>query len=164
MTQPALLQISFATESDIPVILSFIRELAEYERELKRVSATEEGLRSSLFGAHAYGRALIVRANQEPVAFALYFFSFSSFYGRPNLYLEDIFVRASARGLGVGKQLMGFLAKVANEHDCGRMEWSVLNWNESAIQFYRSLGAEPVTGWTVFHLGKEQLNQLARVD
>jgi GNAT superfamily N-acetyltransferase len=160
----APLQISQATEKDIPLIVSFIRELAEYEREIKRVLVTEEVLRASLFGEHAYAQALIVRADEEPVAFALYFFSFSSFYGGPNLYLEDIFVRASARGLGVGKQLMAHLARIANERGCGRMEWAVLNWNESAIQFYRGLGAEPVTDWTVFHLGKEQLDELAEID
>jgi len=157
------LHIREATEQDVPTILQFIRELAVYEKELDRVTATEAVIHEALFGPQPHARALLVTAGEELAAFAIYFFSFSSFSGLPNLYLEDIFVRPSHRASGIGKQLMAFLARIANEHNCGRMEWSVLNWNEPSIQFYRRLGAEPVTDWTVFHLGKTELIELAKL-
>ncbi|HUS10144.1 MAG TPA: GNAT family N-acetyltransferase [Pyrinomonadaceae bacterium] len=160
MTKPALSRIDDATEKDVALILQFIRELAEYERGADRVSATEEVLRSTLFGGEQNAHAVIAYRGPEPVAFAIYFFSYSSFSGLPNLYLEDIFVRPAYRGLGLGKELFAFLARRAAERGCGRMEWSVLNWNESAIAFYRKLGAEPVTDWTVFHLAKDRLDEL----
>ena len=160
MTKQALSRIVDATEEDVPLILQFIRELAEYERGADRVSATEDVLRSTLFGGQQNAHAVIAYRGQEAVAFAIYFFSYSSFSGLPNLYLEDIFVRPAHRGLGLGSELFAFLARRAGE--CGRMEWSVLNWNESAIAFYRRLGAEPVSDWTVFHLAKEDMERLAR--
>jgi len=162
MTKQALSRIEDATEKDVPLILQFIRELAEYERGADRVSATEDVLRSTLFGSRQTAHAVIAYRGQEAVAFAIYFFSYSSFSGLPNLYLEDIFVRPAHRGLGLGSELFAFLARRAGERGCGRMEWSVLNWNESAIGFYRRLGAEPVSDWTVFHLAKEDLERLAR--
>ena len=162
MTKQALSRIEDATEKDVPLILQFIRELAEYERGADRVSATEDVLRSTLFGGRHNAHAVIAYRGQEAVAFAIYFFSYSSFSGLPNLYLEDIFVRPAHRGLGLGSELFAFLARRAAERGCGRMEWSVLNWNESAIGFYRRLGAEPVSDWTVFHLAKEDMERLAR--
>lgn len=167
------LRIEEATEQDVPLILSFIRELAEYERELKRVTATEETLRATLFGPKPFAEAVIVYESdeaydndeaferREPVAFAIYFFSYSSFFGRPNLYLEDLFVLPAARGAGVGRQLLSFLARRASERGCQRMEWSVLNWNAPAIAFYEKLGAAPVRDWTVFHLNKDEMKKLA---
>ena len=149
-----------ATEKDIPLILQFIHELAKYEKALDRVSATEERLRTTLFGPRQYAEALIVRENDEAVAFALYYFSYSSFSARPGLYLEDIFVRPSARKVGIGRQLIGFLAHKALELDCVRMEWSVLNWNAQAICFYNKLSAEPVNDWTVFHLSEDKMAAL----
>lgn len=158
------LHVEDATEKDVPLILHFIRDLAEYEKELSRVTATEEALRASLFGARPYADALIGYIDRQPAAFAIYFFSYSSFTGLPNLYLEDIFVRPNFRGLGVGKELLAFLARRAIERSCGRLEWSVLNWNESAIGFYKTLGAEPVREWTVFHLADDAMKRLAAQD
>jgi GNAT superfamily N-acetyltransferase len=162
MTARAPLRIEEATKEDIPVILDFIRELAQYERALDRVTATEEVLRGTLFGDRPYAKAIIAYDGDEAVAFAIYFFSYSSFTGEPNLYVEDIFVRPAVRGLGRGREMFTFLARRASEHGCGRMEWSVLNWNEAAIAFYRTLGAVPVRQWTVFHLPKEKLDELAK--
>jgi GNAT superfamily N-acetyltransferase len=155
------LQIEKATAEDTPLILSFIHELAKYERALDRVSANEESLRVTLFGPRPYAESVIARENGEAVAFALYYFSYTSFSARPALYLEDIFVRPKARESGVGHQLIAFLAKKAIEADCARMEWSVLNWNEQAIRFYKNFSAEPVNDWTVFHLSREKMAQLA---
>lgn len=155
-------QIKPTTEEDVPLILTFIRELAQHERALDRVEATEGGLRVTLFGPRPYAEAVIAYENQEPVAFALYFFSYTSFSALPGLYLEDIFVRPSARGFGVGRQLFAFLAQKAIERNCARMEWSVLNWNQPAIRFYVKLSAQPVHDWTVFRLSKEKLAQLAK--
>lgn len=163
MTTRPPLRIQEATEQDAPLILDFIRELAQYEKALNRVSATEESLRATLFGPRPYAEALIVYQSEQPVAFAIYFFSYSSFTGLPNLYLEDIFVRPAFRGWGVGRELIAFLARRASEVGCGRMEWSVLNWNESAIAFYQKLGAEPVNDWTVFHLPKDEMEKLAKL-
>lgn len=155
------LRIRQATDEDVPLILAFIRELAQHEKALDRVSATEEGLRATLFGPSPYAEGVIAYENDEPVAFALYFFTYTSFSALPGLYLEDIFVRPASRGFGVGRQLFAFLAQRAIERNCVRMEWSVLNWNEPAMRFYEKLSAEPVHDWTVFHLSREKLAQLA---
>lgn len=155
------LRIQDATEADVPLLLDFIRELAVFEKSEDRLTATEETLSANLFGSNPYAHALIAYNDSEPVAFAIYFFSYSSFLGKPNFYLEDILVRPAFRGLGVGKELFGFLARRATEHGCGRMEWSVLNWNEPAISFYGKLGAVPVRDWTVFQLAKEKFEELA---
>jgi GNAT superfamily N-acetyltransferase len=157
------LRIQEATPKDVHLILNFIRQLAEYERELSRVTATEEVLRTTLFGPTPYAEAVIAYVGDEPAAFAIYFFSYSSFTGLPNLYLEDIFVRPNFRGSGVGKELLAFLARRASDRGCGRMEWSVLIWNESAIGFYEKLGADPVRDWTVFHLANEEMKELAKL-
>lgn len=162
MPERVLTAIKRASEQDVSLILSFIRELAQFEKESSRVIATEEILRTTLFGPHPYAEAAIGYAGTEPAAFAIYFFSYSSFSGLPSLYLEDIFVRENFRGLGVGKQLLAYLAQSATEHNCGRMEWSVLNWNHAAIGFYKNLGAEAVRNWTVYHLPKEEIQNLAK--
>ena len=161
MSERPPLRIEAATEQDVPLILAFIRELADYERALDRVTATEETVRASLFGPKACAEAVIVYEDDVPVAFAIYFFSYASFTGLPNLYLEDILVRPAWRGSGVGRCLFAFLARRASERGCGRMEWSVLNWNAPAIGFYEKLGAQPVRDWTVFHLNKDELEKLA---
>jgi len=160
MAERTQLRIKRATEEDVPLILTFIRELAQHERALDRVSATEEGLRLTLFGSRPYAEAVIAYQNNQPVAFAIYFFSYRSFLALPGVYLEDIFVRPAARGSGVGRALFAFLAQKAIEGNCARMEWSVLNWNQMAIRFYEKLEAEPVRDWTVFHLSREKLGQL----
>lgn len=160
MTKRVPLRIKQATQEDVPLLLSFISELAQYEEALDRVSATEEGLRATLFGSRPYAEGVIAYEDNEPVAFALYFFSYTSFSALPGLYLEDIFVRPAARGSGIGRELFAFLAQKAIERNCARIEWSVLNWNESAIRFYEKLGAEPVRDWTVFHLSRDLLDQL----
>jgi GNAT superfamily N-acetyltransferase len=161
-TRPPL-RVQEASEKDVPLILDFIRELADYERALERVTATEAVLRETLFGPNPYAKALIAYLDEQPAAFAIYFFSYSSFTGLPNLYLEDIFVRPAFRGSGVGKEMFGCLARRAAERGCGRMEWAVLNWNEPAIGFYKNLGATPVRDWTVFHLTKDELDKLANL-
>jgi GNAT superfamily N-acetyltransferase len=163
MAERAPLRIEQATAESVPLILAFIRELAEYEKVLDKVSVTEEGLRATLFGPRPYAEAIIAYENAEPVAFAVYFFTYTSFAGLPSLYLEDIFVRPASRGLGVGRQLLAFLARRASQRGCGRMEWSVIKWNEPAMAFYKKLGAEPVKDWTVFRLGKDKLEELARL-
>lgn len=162
MVERSPLRIRQATEEDVPLILKFIRELAQHERSLDRVSATEEALRVTLFGPRPYAEAVFAYEGDEPVAFALYFFSYTSFSALPGLYLEDIFVRPDARGFGIGRRLLAFLAQRAVERNCARMEWSVLNWNEAAIGFYEKLFAEPVHDWTVFRLSKEKMAQLAK--
>ena len=163
MVQRAPLRIEDATEADVPLILTFMRELAEYEEGLDSVSVTEEKLHATLFGPKPYVEAIIAYENDSPVAFAIYFFTYTSFAGLPCLYLEDIFVRQAARGLGIGRQLLAFLARRASQRGCGRMEWSVLNWNEPAMAFYKKLGAEPVNDWIVFRLAKEKLEELAKL-
>lgn len=163
MVQRTSLQIEDATEADVPLILTFIRELAEYEKGLGRVSVNEESLHAALFGPRPYVEAVIAYDNDSPVAFAIYFFTYTSFAGLPSLYLEDIFVRPAARGLGIGRQLLAFLARRARQRGCERMEWSVVNWNEPAMAFYKKLGAEPVNDWTVFRLPKDKLEELADI-
>jgi GNAT superfamily N-acetyltransferase len=156
------LRIEPAIEADVPLILGFIRELAEYERMLDKVVATEAGLREQLFGARPGAEVVIARSEGQPVGFALYFHNFSTFLGRRGLYLEDLFVRPSHRGRGVGRALLAHLARNALERGCGRLEWWVLDWNEPAIGFYRKLGAEPMSDWTVFRLSGAPLAELAQ--
>ena len=163
MLDPAApLRIEPAGEADVPLILGFIRELAEYERMLDKVVATEAGLREQLFGARPGAEVLIARWDGQPVGFALFFHNFSTFVGRRGLYLEDLFVRPAFRGTGVGRALLAHLARTALERGCGRLEWWVLDWNEPAIGFYRALGAQPMSAWTVFRLSGEPLAALAR--
>ena len=156
------LEIRAATEDDVPVILSFIKELAEYERLSHEVRATEDLLRHSLFGERRMAEALLGYLEDDPAGFALFFHTFSTFLGKPGIYLEDLYVRPEFRGAGVGRALLVHLAKLARERGCGRLEWSVLDWNEAAIGFYRGIGASPVSGgWTVYRLTGETLDRLA---
>ena len=155
------LTITIATEGDVAQILAFIKALAEYERLADSVVATEEGLRATLFGPRPYAECVIARWNGEPAGFALFFHNYSTFLGRPGVYLEDLFVKPELRGKGVGRSLLEYLAKVAVDRGCGRLEWSVLDWNEPAIGFYKSLGAEPLQDWTIFRVKGEALARLA---
>jgi len=154
-------EIRTTTEADVPVILSLIRELAEYERAPDAAIATEAGLREVLFGSKPCAEVLLALEKAEPVGFAVYFHNFSTWLGRPGLYLEDLFVRPDVRGKGYGRALLERLARIAQERGCGRMEWAVLDWNEPAIQFYKKLGAEPMGEWTVFRLTREGIAKLA---
>jgi GNAT superfamily N-acetyltransferase len=155
------LRIRPVSEDDVALLLTFIRELADYERLADKVVATELVLRESLLGARPTAEALIAYFGHEPVAYAIWFYNFSSFTGRPGLYIEDIYVRPHARGRGVGKALLLHLARLAKERNCARMEWAVLDWNEPAISFYRSLGARPMDEWTIFRLDAHDLSRLA---
>jgi len=141
-----------AVEGDVPLILQFIRDLAEYERLSHAVIATEERLRASLFGSPRFAEVLIAEENQQPVGFALFFHNYSTFLAQPGIYLEDIFVKPEARGRGYGKALLMRLTQLARERGCGRVEWAVLNWNQPSIDFYKALGAVPMDEWTVFRL------------
>lgn len=164
MTNAIELQIRQTTEQDVPLILTFIKELAEYEKLAEYVTTTEERLRNTLFGPVKYAEAFIAYQANEPVAFAVFYFGYSTFSARPNLYLEDIYVRPSHRKHGIGRKLFSFLARKAIERDCGRLELAVLNWNEPAMAFYRKLAAEPAADWTVFHLSRARLETLASED
>lgn len=154
-------EIRTTTEADVQVILSLIRELADYERAPDAVVATEAGLRDVLFGPNRSAEVLLALENGEAVGFAVYFFNFSTWLGRPGLYLEDLFVKPDVRGKGFGRALLERLAQIAEERGCGRMEWAVLDWNDPAIQFYRKLGAEPMNEWTVFRLTADGIAKLA---
>ena len=154
-------EIRTTTEADLPVILQLIRDLATYERAPDAVVATEAGLREVLFGAKPSAEVLLALEKGEPIGFAVFFHNFSTWLGRPGLYLEDLFVRPEKRGKGYGRALLERLAQIAKERGCGRMEWAVLDWNEPAIQFYRKLGAEPMNEWTVFRLTEEGIAKLA---
>jgi GNAT superfamily N-acetyltransferase len=156
------LRIEKAGEGDVPVILSFIKELAEYERMSDEVVATEELLRKALFGERAMAEVVIAYRDERAVGFALFFHNFSTFLGRPGIYLEDLYVQPHARGLGVGRALLSHLARLAKERDCGRLEWAVLDWNEPAIKFYQNLGAVPMSEWTVFRATGDALDRLAQ--
>ncbi len=162
MTISDELRIQQATENDVPLLLKFIHELARYEKLPDSVSATKERLRASLFGPSAYAEAILAYAGDKPVAYAIYFSTYSSFVGLPGLYLEDLFVLTEARGSGVGRRVLAFLAARAIERGCCRLEWAVLNWNEPAIRFYKNLGAEPMNDWTVYRLSEKKLQELAR--
>lgn len=155
------LSLKMATEQDVPLILTFIKALAEYERLADAVIATEDGLRQTLFGERPYAECVIARFKGQPAGFALFFHNYSTFLGRPGIYLEDLFVKPEHRGQGVGRALLQFLARLAQERNCGRLEWSVLDWNESAIGFYKSLGAIPLDEWTIFRVKDEALSRLA---
>ena len=143
-------------------IQQLIHELAEYERAPNDAVATEPQLREVLFGQQPAAEVLLAFANEEPVGFAVYFFNFSTWLGRPGIYLEDLFVKPAMRGKGYGRALLTRLAQIAQERGCGRMEWAVLDWNEPAIQFYKKLGAKPMDDWTVFRLTSDGIAALAR--
>lgn len=150
-----------ATAAHAPVLLALIRGLAEYEKMTGECVATEAQLRESLFGARPAAEAVIACAGDEPVGFALYFHNYSTFLARRGLYLEDLFVLPAWRGRGIGKRLLAHVARVAVERECWRLEWSVLDWNEPALRFYRGLGAVALDGWTVHRLTGEALARLA---
>jgi GNAT superfamily N-acetyltransferase len=148
---------------DVPLILRMIRALAEYEELSDAVTTTEDQLRDTLFERRA-AEVLLAYAGDEAAGFAVFFQNFSTFLGRPGIYLEDLFVRPEWRGRGLGTRLFARVAQLAVERDCGRMEWSVLDWNESAIGFYRNLGAHPMDDWTVFRLTGAGLTEVAARD
>jgi GNAT superfamily N-acetyltransferase len=155
------LVIRFALADDAATILAFIRELAEYEKLLHEVVADEQSVRATLFGVRPAAEVLIAELAGEPVGFALFFQTYSTFLARPGLWLEDLFVRPAARGRGVGGALMSALARIAVQRHYGRFEWSVLDWNEPALAFYRSLGAQPMADWTEQRLTGDALRALA---
>jgi GNAT superfamily N-acetyltransferase len=152
-----VISIRAAQPADVPLLLQLVRELAEYERLAHQVVAGESELAESLFGQRPAAEALIAELDGKAAGFAVYFTNFSTFLGRPGLYLEDLFVRPAVRRQGVGRALFLHLARVALERKCGRFEWSVLDWNQPAIAFYRSLGAVPLVEWTVFRLTGDAL-------
>jgi GNAT superfamily N-acetyltransferase len=150
-----------ATAADVPLILGFIRALATYEKLLPEVIATEETLHHTLFSPAPAAHVVIAEEHGRPAGFALYFFNYSTFLAKPGLYLEDLFVSPEFRGHGTGKALLLHLAKIANARGCGRMEWSVLDWNEPAKGFYRNLGARSLDDWRIFRLTGAALAQYA---
>jgi GNAT superfamily N-acetyltransferase len=161
---PSAIRLAAAAEADVPLIASLIKALAEYERLADQAVATEADLRAALFGPHPAAEVLIAYADSAPAGFALYFQSFSTFTGRPGLYLEDLFVKPEFRRRGIGRLLLARLARIAVERGYGRMEWSVLNWNDTALRVYRAAGAQPLSDWTVYRLAGEQLMALAAAD
>jgi len=159
MTEP--ITIRPAIRADVPLVLEFIRALARYERLEHEVLATEADLGEALFGERRHAEVVFACSGDEPVGFALFFHNFSTFRGRPGIYLEDLFVLPEARGRGIGKRLLAYLARTAVERRCARLEWAVLDWNEPSIRFYRSLGAVPMDEWTLFRLTGDALALLA---
>jgi GNAT superfamily N-acetyltransferase len=152
-----------AADGDAPLVMSFIKKLAVYEKLAHKVTATEDLLRETLFGERRYAEVIIGYDRGEPVGFALFFHNYSTFLGKPGVYLEDLYVDEEHRGRGFGKALLGYLAKLAKERNCGRLEWSVLNWNEPSINFYKALGAAQLDDWMVFRVTGDALDKLANV-
>jgi GNAT superfamily N-acetyltransferase len=155
------IQIRPATPQDVPLILTFIRELAEYERLAHEVVATDRDMRAALFGERPIIEAVIASLDAELVGYALFFPTFSTFLGKPGLYLEDLYVRPAARGFGVGRNLLEYLARITVERGWGRLEWSVLDWNAPSIAFYKKMGATAMDEWTIFRLTGLALQKLA---
>lgn len=156
------IRIAPATEADVPLILEMIRGLAEYEKLTHQVTATEEQLRQTLFGPRPAAEVLLAHRDGECAGFALFFQNYSTFLAKPGMYLEDLFVKPNARGNGLGLALLTELARLAVERGCGRVEWSVLDWNEPSIGFYKKLGAVPMDEWTIFRLTGDALEALGR--
>lgn len=154
-------QIKSAAESDVPVILSFIKKLARYERLSHEVAATEDLLRGTLFGEQRTAEVAIGYFETKPVGFVLFFHNYSTFLGKPGLYIEDLFVDEDCRRRGYGRALLLHVARLAKERDCGRLEWAVLDWNQPAIDFYTKVGALPMSEWTVFRITGKSLDELA---
>jgi len=159
---PPSIHIQPAVEKDIPLILRFIKELAEYERLSSQCVATEALLRGALFGEKKFAEVVIAYYENEPAGFAIFFHNFSTFLSRPGIYLEDLFVFPHFRKKGIGKALLIHLARIAKERNCGRFEWAVLDWNEPSIAFYKKLGAVPLDDWKIFRLTGEALEFLAK--
>ena len=155
------LNIRPATKEDIPLVHWFIRALASYERLEDEVVVSTEMLEKNLFIENPFAQTLIAEWDNSPAGFALYYYNFSTFLGKPGIYLEDLFVKPDYRGLGIGKSLLRELARLAAEQDCGRLDWAVLDWNEPAINFYKKLGAEAQHEWTGFRLSGQSLHQFA---
>jgi len=155
------IEIRSATATDVPVILRFIRALAEYENLTHACVATEEQLGQHLFGPHPAAEVLIANLDDKPVGFALFFSTFSTFLAKPGIYLEDVFVLPEARGHGVGKALLKAVARIAVQRSCGRLEWAALDWNHPAIGFYKKLGAVAMDEWTTYRVTGDALSQLA---
>jgi GNAT superfamily N-acetyltransferase len=156
-----MFDIKQATIDDMPLILAFIRELADYEHLSHEVVATEKSLRDAHFGARPAAEVIIGYHEGEAIGFALFFHNFSTFLGMPGIYLEDLYVRSLSRGKGMGSALLKYLARLARERKCGRLEWAVLDWNEPAIKFYENIGAEPMNEWTTFRLTGSALARLS---
>jgi len=161
MPADTVLRIRPATESDARLVLDFIRKLAEYGDISSETTVTEADVRAALFEARPVAQAILAYLGSEPAGFAVYSFTFSSFMGKPGIYVEDLFVEHRFRGRGVGKALLVTLAGLGRERGCGRLEWSVLNWNEQAMEFYQDLGAAPMDEWTTFRLTGDALDRLA---
>ncbi|MEP6921721.1 MAG: GNAT family N-acetyltransferase [bacterium] len=155
------MRIVSATERDVPLVLEFIKDLATYEKHLDKVEASAARLRETLFGPNPSASVVIAYEGDRALGFAVYFFTYSTFIALPGLYLEDLFVKPEARGKGVGRALLQYLARVAKHQGCARIEWAVLHWNGPAIGFYRSLGAVPMDEWAVYRLQGAALDQLA---
>lgn len=156
------LELRFATTDDVALVLRYILALARYEKLEHEVVATEEQLRKSLFGERRVAEVILAEHRGKPCGFALFFHNYSTFLGQAGIYLEDLYVDPEFRGLGIGKELLACLARLAVERDCGRVEWWVLDWNKPSIDFYKALGAVPMDEWTVFRLTGDALTELAR--
>ena len=154
------IRIRKATEKETPIIWSLIKEIAEYEKLSHEVTATEEKIRETLFGSKSYAEVIIAEYENEPVGQALFFHNYSTFLAQPGIYLEDLFVRPKFRGKGIGKALLKSLVKIAEERNCARVEWVVLNWNKPAIDFYKNLGAVPMDEWTTYRLTSDKYENL----
>lgn len=155
------LSIRFATEADADLILAFISDLAEYEKLSHEVTATADDIRKSLFGKRVFAECLLAYDGGEAVGFAVFFHNYSTFLGKPGLYLEDLFVKPEARGRGIGRALLKRLAEITLERGLGRMEWAVLDWNKPSIEFYESLDARAMDDWTVYRLSGDALEKMA---
>ena len=162
-TRNPRITLRFATIDDVSLILDFIRQLADYENMTQDVVTDEDQLRQSLFGERPVAEVVIASYDGEAAGFALFFHNFSTFLGRPGIYLEDLFVIPQLRGHGIGQVLLSHLAGIAIERGCGRFEWSVLDWNTDAIRFYERLGAKPIDEWTVFRIEGDTLQELVRL-
>jgi GNAT superfamily N-acetyltransferase len=151
-----------ATKKDASVILTFIRELAQYEKLLHEVKADEKLLLKTMFGKKRYAECIIAYLDKKPIGFALYFFNFSTFLGKPGIYLEDLYIRKEHRGKGYGKELLKYLARLARKKEMERVDWWVLDWNKNSIDFYNKIGARPMNEWTVFRMTGKALDEMAK--
>ena len=161
MTIASNFKIRPATENDVSTIYSLIKELADYERLSQEVSATEDDIRQSLFGGRPFAEVLLGEYEDIPISYALFFYNFSTFNGKPGIYLEDLYVKPQYRSNCFGRRMLAHIARLAKEHNCGRFEWSVLDWNEPAIRTYDRLNAKPMKEWILYRLSGKALNKLA---